>query len=175
MRYAHLILFLLGTNVLVHATDLDKVRASFYKASFQQEICESIYNEIKDKDYQKEPIMLAYQGVYQAIMAQYVWNPFTKWWYFKTGVESLEEAIVEEKENIELIFLRFSIQTNCPSFLGYNENIIEDKTFIMKGLLDSSIRTQYQPFVGDIINYLMATDQLTAEEKKSLAALCTEC
>ena len=150
------------------ATELEEVRKAFYQASMKQEVCELIYNKIKDEDYTKSPIMLGYQGVYQAIMAKYAWNPFTKWWYFKTGVNHLEEAIRMKDNSIELIFLRFAVQTNSPSFLGYNENIEKDKAFIMKSIQDKNTRSTYRVFIKDIINYMMGSEYLNAQEKAVL-------
>lgn len=160
----------ISISCAVQASELDKVRSAFYKASFEQETCENIYNAIKNNNYEQEPVMMGYQGVYQAIMAQYVWNPITKWWYFKSGVENLELAIQKEQRNIELIFLRFSVQTNCPSFLGYSDNINEDKEFILEKLLDPAVRKRYQPFIGDIVNYMLSSEKLSEAEKSSIYA-----
>jgi type III secretion system FlhB-like substrate exporter len=33
-------------------------------------------------------------------------------------------------ENVEVIFIRYSVQKNCPRFLGYSDNMVEDKIFL---------------------------------------------
>ncbi len=38
----------------------------------------------------------------------------------------------KEPENIEIRFIRLSVQKYAPSFLGYNKNIKEDLSFIQK-------------------------------------------
>ncbi len=35
-----------------------------------------------------------------------------------------------QPDNIEIRFIRLSVQKNAPSFLGYNKNIKEDQLFI---------------------------------------------
>lgn len=156
------------TSSLVSASDLQYFRKSFYKASTEQAACESVYNKIKDKDYSSDPVLLGYQGVYQAIMAKYVWNPFTKLWYFQNGTQDLEAAIKRDEKNIELIFLRFSIQISSPSFLGYNDNIKEDKAYIMNGIFNKETRDKYHHFIPDIINYMAGTNYVTEDEKERM-------
>ena len=46
----------------------------------------------------------------------------------------LEKSISIEPENIELRFLRLTIQANLPSFLGYSENKENDKAFVLAHL-----------------------------------------
>jgi hypothetical protein len=152
----------------VNASELDEVRKAFYRASMEQEVCEEIYNKIKDRNYSEKPLLLGYRGVYQAIMAKYLWNPFSKWWYFRSGVEQLETAISKDNDNIELIFLRFSIQTNCPEFLGYNSKITSDKDFILTQMHDKKVVWEYRTFMADIINYLMDSKFLSEKEKEFL-------
>ena len=49
---------------------------------------------------------------------------------FTKGKKQLESIIKKYPDNIELHFLRLTIQDNLPSFLGYDDNISEDKNFI---------------------------------------------
>lgn len=162
-----LTLFCLSSRI-AFSSELEEVRKAFYRASFEQEACERIYNKIKDRNYDQQPLLLGYQGVYQAIMAKYLWNPFSKWWYFHSGVEQLETAIARDGDNIELIFLRFSVQTNCPDFLGYNSKIESDKEFIIRQMHDRRVLFHYREFMDDIVNYLMGSEHLSGEEKEFL-------
>lgn len=50
----------------------------------------------------------------------------------KTGVGMLEDALKKLPDNIELRFLRLTIQLNLPGFLGYNDNVESDKKFVLK-------------------------------------------
>lgn len=46
----------------------------------------------------------------------------------------MERSIRPDAANLELRFLRFTIQTNSPSFLGYNDQIDLDRQFILKNV-----------------------------------------
>jgi hypothetical protein len=49
----------------------------------------------------------------------------------KTGTSMLENSIKQKPNNIELLFLRLTIQLNLPTFLGYNDNIDSDRKFVL--------------------------------------------
>lgn len=46
----------------------------------------------------------------------------------------LEKAIQFDQKNIELRFLRYTFQTNVPSFLNYNDNKENDRVFLLQSL-----------------------------------------
>ena len=81
---------------------------------------------------EKSVIALAYLGGYQTIWANHVFNPLSKLATFKKGKNNIELAISKEPENVEIRYIRFSVQKNAPSFLGYNNNLKEDRDFLVK-------------------------------------------
>ena len=98
------------------------------------------------------------------MIANYVLNPFTKLSYFNKGKKLLEQAIETAPANAELRFLRFAIQANIPSFLGYNSNIGEDKNLLMKSvapMADAQLRQLIVPYLTD-------SAFTSQEEKKKL-------
>lgn len=64
------------------------------------------------------------------IMANHVSNPITKLEYFKRGKANLESVIAQHPFEIELRYLRYSIQRECPSFLRYNNALENDLKFL---------------------------------------------
>jgi hypothetical protein len=46
----------------------------------------------------------------------------------------LESAIKADQTNVELRFLRYTIQTNVPGFLNYSSDKNLDRTFITQSL-----------------------------------------
>jgi len=81
------------------------------------------------------PLMKGYRGAIMMMMAEHKFSPVSKWNYFSEGRDLLEEAIGSEPQTVELIYLRFCIQTNAPAFLGYNHHIRRDKLFLTRALL----------------------------------------
>lgn len=51
---------------------------------------------------------------------------------FNLGKNMLEGAISSKGNDLELLFLRLTIQINLPIILNYKQNISEDKVFVLK-------------------------------------------
>src|SRR6186713_9732 len=69
--------------------------------------------ELITKLNQKETTMAVwkgYKGAASMLMAKHVSSPYRKLTYFNNGKSLLEKAIKEEQNNIELRYLRYSIQ-----------------------------------------------------------------
>ncbi len=74
----------------------------------------------------------------------------------------LEQALNSDSTNIELRYLRLTIQTNVPAFLGYNNNINSDKKY----LLDSLMALGDIQLKNSIIEFLTNSDNTTTTEKQ---------
>lgn len=46
----------------------------------------------------------------------------------------LELAVGKDKRDVELRLLRYLVQKNAPSFLGYHSHLEEDKAFISNNI-----------------------------------------
>ncbi len=68
-------------------------------------------------DKKNEPLFLGYHGASQMMMAKHVGNPFKKLSYFNKGKDMYTAAINADPRNVELRFLRFSVQAEAPGFL----------------------------------------------------------
>lgn len=108
---------------------LDDVRNSYNKLASDKELCKKMISELTNaKDH--SATHLGYLGGLQTIWAKYVFSPMSKLNTFNKGKKNIEQAIKKEPNNVELRFIRLSVQKNAPSFLGYNSNIKEDIQFI---------------------------------------------
>jgi hypothetical protein len=99
-------------------------------------------------------------------MANYSKNKQEKINLFKEGKQLLEKAVAKDSTNVELRFLRMTIQTNCPKALGYHKQIASDKTYILANF-DSIKNTSTR---NNIKAFLLASAYLTDTEKKKLKA-----
>lgn len=118
-------------NVSFKNSDLNEVRTSYSKAVLDKKLCKKMIEEL-ELSKEKSVIDLAYLGAYQTIWANHVFNPWSKLATFRKGKNNIELAISKEPENVEIRYIRFSVQKNAPSFLGYNNNLKEDKDFLVK-------------------------------------------
>ena len=109
-------------------------------------------------------VMLAYKGAVTMMLAKFQFNPVSKFSYFNKGKAILEQAVVKDKNNIEIIYIRYCIQCNVPSFLDYKNNLTTDKQFLLSNLSslkDKDLKTR-------IVKFLKASGNLTAAEYKLL-------
>ena len=121
------IFFLTGFNT----TDLDVVRSNYNKVVSDKELCNKMMTELAETK-NNTATHLAYLGALQAIWANHLFSPISKLNTFKEGKKNIEQAIKKEPTDVELRFIRLSIQKNVPSFLGYKSKIKEDTEFIKK-------------------------------------------
>jgi hypothetical protein len=110
--------------------DLEYIRNNYQQAVTDKKLCETMIAALEETA--STNVHLAYLGALQTIWANHVFNPFSKLSTFKKGKATIEKAIKNDSENVEIRYVRLSIQQNCPSFLGYNKNIKEDKEFLKK-------------------------------------------
>jgi hypothetical protein len=79
---------------------------------------------------------------------------------FKTGTSMLETAINEKTNNLELLFLRLTIQLNLPGFLNYNDNIESDKKFVFNNYKSAP------PFLKNrIVDFIKTSGHFSESEK----------
>lgn len=120
-----------------YSMNLDYIRNNYELAVSDKQLCKNMIDELSKLTLTS--IELAYFGALQTIWTNHISNPFTKLTTFKKGKSRIEAAVRIDSDNIEIRFIRLSIQKNCPSFLGYNNNIKEDQKFLQdhKGEINS--------------------------------------
>ncbi len=105
-----------------------ELRSNYPKALNDKQICNDMITILSKENL--NTIEKGYYGAYLVIWANHIWNPMDKLSTFKKGKIVLENAIKEDPKNVELRFLRLSIQSNVPKILNYDQNIMSDLTFI---------------------------------------------
>jgi hypothetical protein len=90
----------------------------------------------------KDASVMAYVTSIAMKQAEYTTNPLRKLQLFQENKTILNELIDTHRTNIHLRYVRLLTQENTPFFLGYNENITEDK-LILKNILEVEDETDY--------------------------------
>ena len=142
---------------------LEKVRNLYGLAAENEKAARELLDLTESKK-SDEPVMLGYKAAGHMMMAKHVGNPFKKMSHFNKGKDYLNTAITADTKNLELRFLRFSVQAEAPGFLGYRQNLQEDKTLLLRGVKnieDLVLRNM-------ILNYLRASKGLSSAEKDRL-------
>lgn len=122
----------MSMNTFVFSQNLDVIRKNYEEAVSNKEVCDKMIDELELNG--STTVHLAYLGAYQTISANHISNPFGKLKAFKKGKMKIEEAVKKDKDNVEIRFIRLSIQKNAPGILGYRSNIKEDEFFLKANL-----------------------------------------
>jgi len=85
-------------------------------------VCLRMHEAFEKTDITKENLLVGYKGGVLMGMSRHHPNPFKKMGFFNDGKKLLERAIAVAPESMEMRFLRLTIQTNLPSFLGYSDS-----------------------------------------------------
>lgn len=120
------------TVVCAQDIDLNEIRRDFNKGVKDEDLCEKYYSDLKQNA--KTETEKGYEAAFQMFMAKHTGNPIRKMKYFNGGKGLLEKQIHANSNNIELRFIRLCIQYHLPNYLGYRDNIKEDKDFMMNNL-----------------------------------------
>jgi hypothetical protein len=129
-----LLLSTLGSNAEEDLTL--KFRKLFEEAASNETSANTLNSLTAQYTTASKSIYYGYKGISEMMLCNYTANVYKKLSYFNSGKKILEEAIKLDPTNIELKFLRFCIQKNTPSFLGYNDNIKTDEVEINKYIAD---------------------------------------
>lgn len=86
-------------------------------------------------DYQdRDALVLAYKGAAEAIRARDA-SMFNKLAYVQEAARTFEQAVGLDPRNPEIRFLRFSVESNLPAFLGLSKHVDEDKELLLNATL----------------------------------------
>lgn len=132
-------------------------------------------NSIEEADFhlkllEKEtsPESKAYYAAMFFMKAKYVKFPWSKYNYFKKGKAALDQLIQENKENVEIRYLRFVFQNELPALLNYSSNIEEDFSTIVKGMEKSDLNTAFK---HKIIENMLLVKNVTKNQTTQIKLL----
>ncbi|WP_093364067.1 hypothetical protein [Sphingobacterium wenxiniae] len=145
-------------SVVGQTLPIAEIRKDFKVGHKDEETCKK-HLEALEK-HADSPIERGYEAAYHMFMAKHTGNPFKKMSYFKNGRNMLEKEIKSAPNNVELRYIRLCIQYYIPSYLGYKDNIEEDKDFLVDNLYKLNDKNTKEL----IFNYLKGAKMYNDEE-----------
>lgn len=159
------ILFINLFAFLAFNPDVSEVRNMYKQAVLSESAALSLLDDLTEIKKSDDKVLVSYKGALTAITAKYENEIKRKKELFKQGVMMIEYAIEEDPDNIEIRFVRLSVQQNIPKFLKYKKNIEEDKTFILERVNDldnKDLKTYIQ-------EYILYSKKFTDQEKNVIS------
>lgn len=144
--------------------DIAVIRGLYNQAAISKTDALQLRRIMMHVDSNSAPVLYCYKGADEMIEAKYALNPFVKWEMFNQGKNHITVAISRDTTDLEMRFLRFSIQYNLPGFLGYREDIERDKRFLLlhtKECKDKELKKM-------IVNFLTSSGAALQSELKEI-------
>ena len=159
------IIFFISITTFLFKLDVSLVRKEYKEAVQSKTKTLVLYNKLQKVSKKDNKALVAYKGAVTTLAARQQKAIKDKKAFFKKGVALVEYAIQSEPNNIEIRFVRLSIQQNTPKFLRYNKQQKEDKKFILKHLknVKSTTLKEY------ISSYILQSKHFTATEKSVIS------
>ena len=127
------ILLLLICSQMILSQNFDEYRALMKTGENSQRSAKTLIEKSTLAYKQtKQPVYAGFLAVGEFFMAKHAFNPFKKISYFNEGKKNLEYAVKSDPKNLEIRLMRLITQEKAPKFLGYTDNIWEDRNFLTK-------------------------------------------
>jgi len=164
------IVFLCCLLAQVHAQPLTSIeyagiRKTIVQAVNNERITDSLLQKLKPFS-EKNPLLMGYVGTLQALKSKHHWNPYSKLKYLQLATKTMNKAVAGAPMNLEIRFMRFSIQHYTPSFLGYSKQLAEDRQVLVKLYETQNFGTADAIFLKSIAQFMLESKRCTEAEKQ---------
>lgn len=164
MKLFSLSLIMVFVVSLGQNNDLLLLRQLYARAALSKTAARQLQQRALTIDSNSAPLLYCYKGANEMIQAKHALNPMVKLEKFNRGKTWITAAIQRDTTDLEMRFIRFSVQSNLPVFLGYRDEVIGDKIFLLrhiKACQDTELKKM-------IVNYMTTAGSLTPAERKGL-------
>ncbi len=146
-----------------HSYTSIQVRELYHKG-IENENSAKLLKDYFEMNQPGEPLLLGYKGANLMVLAKFGFSPREKFNHFVNGKVILEKAIELAPANLELTYLRYTIQVKAPSFLQYNKALQYDRM----ALINSAKMIKDTDLKKRIVSFLLIAGNLTSQEKDKL-------
>lgn len=173
------ILFLFSYSITISATDIPqslryKLRLLLYDSTKNKESLDSllvITSDLrKNINIKDSPVVIAYCGIGEALLAKYTFFPWDKLIYLNKGLKLLDKAVNVDSNNLEIRFLRFTVLSNVPSFLGYSSEANYEAD-VLYNMLKSYEYKEDSKLIENVVRFLIKSKRLDKYKQMDLNIL----
>ncbi|AYL93814.1 hypothetical protein [Mucilaginibacter celer] len=155
------------TQAKAQQPDLKILRKQMVIAVEKSKTTDSLYKSLNSLK-EKNGITNGFIAALLALKAKHAWNPYSKIKYIKNSEKLFRQAVAADPHNIELRFMRFSIEHSAPSFLGFNKELTADSEDIIAQLEKRNFGTADKDMTIAIIKYLIHSKRCTSAQNDVL-------
>lgn len=154
--------FSLKANSVIPSNEISDIKKALIKAVESSKTTDSLYAKLQLKKGDN-PMITAFIGLTEALMAKHAWNPYSKIKYVAMANNTMKEAVDASSQNMEIRFMRFSIQHYTPAFLGYSKNLEEDRKAIVNHFRNKTLGND-PALIKSIAKFIIDSKRCTPAE-----------
>ena len=142
--------------------EIQDIKKAMVRAVGSSGVTDSLYTKLVSQK-SKNALIIAYVGTLEALKAKHSWNPYNKIKYVAQSWSTMKIAVDKESDNLEIRFMRFSIQHYTPAFLGYSKDLEEDRKVIVAQFTNKTFGTANSLIQG-IADFMIKSKRCSASE-----------
>lgn len=135
-----------------------EVRLLFERAFQDENTCSELLEKLDDTG--SNALLMGYKAATQALLGKHAMAPWSKYNHCRDSEKTFFTAVQMDPQNIEIRYLRFTVQANLPGFLNMSRNLEEDKKILLSGMRNSTDRVLNKK----IAQVLLQSGQCTSSE-----------
>jgi len=139
------------------------IKVAVHRAIESPAVTDSLYLALKSGNTDN-PLIVAYIGTLEALKAKHSWNPYNKIRYVSLSQKTMKMAVERDPNNLEIRFMRFTIQHYTPSFLGFSKDLDEDRKAIVRQFKNRRFGFADAPLIKNIALFMIESDRCLKEE-----------
>lgn len=143
------------------------IRRQLVNAINSGKVTDSLYSSLGAMK-NRTSLINGYMAALEALKAKHTWNPYFKVKYLSDAEKSFKNAVANDPHNIEIRFMRFSVEHNVPGFLGYNKNLDADRVEMIRQLDKKNYALADDSLVKTIITFLIDSKRCSPAEQHNL-------
>lgn len=145
--------------------DVQSIRKTMVLAVDDERMTDSLFRKLQSIKT-KEPLVLAYIATLEGLKAKHSWNPYSKLKHIRQASKLIQKAVDADPDNVEIRFMRFSMQHFTPSFLGYSKNLEEDKRAILTLFERKKFSTAQPELIMSIARFMIQSKRCNSAEQQ---------
>ena len=109
----------------------EDLRTLFMKAVNSESAAKNLYSTLSSQKLIPSDPAFAYLGAAETLMGKHAISPFAKLEWLDKGLEKINQSVASRPSDPVPIYLRISVESAVPSFLGRNKHLESDKSTIL--------------------------------------------
>jgi hypothetical protein len=143
--------------------EFKNIKIAVHRAIESSSVTDSLYHALKSADTEN-PLIVAYIGTLEALKAKHSWNPYNKIKYVSLSQKTMRKAVERDPNNLEIRFMRFSIQHHTPAFLGFSKDLEEDRKAIYRQFRNRKFGLADADLIRNMATFMIQSDRCLNEE-----------